>query len=392
MFGEHQKRLNGRTICVLVLLFLFAGSVAEGAERRRSKVIFSDSKESATSTVDIMQPERRVPPTEALRRSSSLDGVAAPPFAPPTIGPESFRPLTVPRRAPDDNKDWLIRSVVEMNAGGDAAAKALGVRDSDPTAVFLFQKDSEKAALTKEGTFLGAAADDADGQKPNPKLPKPDVTSRLDGRSPLRNTAVPGYTGVTKPGGVQSDSRLEPPTPVIFSDTGDFPVIGKGGLEGLRGTSASRTTARSALDPVDTMGAFGVLRSSRGGNDTVLPKPRDEFRQLLGLEKQAEAMPSQRELIGGASDYVNTKPDLTRQEVNPVTPRPFVGTGTSPLPSFRESQVATVQPNTLKLPEIETLPSRAFGPALPESSLAPVTDIRKRTMSPTVLPVPKRTF
>ncbi|MCX8107345.1 MAG: hypothetical protein N3G20_00925 [Verrucomicrobiae bacterium] len=178
---------------------------------------------------------------------------------------------------------------------------------------------------------------------------------------------------------------------VFFSDSSGSGLTGNGILDTIGTRGQTERGIQSALNPVDAASSFKVLGRSGSDKPSISAKPRDEFRELLGLEKPEAPLPKQ-QVIGGLGDNINTNPDLTKREINPVTPRPTVGGGGSSLPFFQESQITAVQRNPLKPPELEVLPGKAFVPAAGESSLAPVTDLRKRMMSPTVLPIPKRNF
>ncbi|MDH7503877.1 MAG: hypothetical protein QHJ82_14365, partial [Verrucomicrobiota bacterium] len=152
-------------------VFLASAITLEGADRKRSKVIFSDSKEPSSLPIDATQPQPRKGAAEMFSPGSSLDGVIAPPFASPTVAPRSLRPLTG-RGALDQNKDWLIKSVENMNVSEDAAAKALGVRDFGTESGFLMDKDGKKGMFEKENSFLGTTPDDKPGPKSSEALRK----------------------------------------------------------------------------------------------------------------------------------------------------------------------------------------------------------------------------
>lgn len=382
---------SGMTLALVVIV---AGAVAvQGADQRRSKVIFSDTKEPSSLPIDATQPQSRKGPEEILSPGSSLDGVVAPPFASPMVAPKSLRPFTG-RGAMDQNKDWLIKSVENMNVSEDAAAKALGVRDFGAESGFLTDENSKKGMFEKENSFLGTTSDDKPGPKSSESLKKsqPRPEDRWRSFSPAasgQNPLMPVVSG----GSSKQDagiSMFEERRPVFFSDSDTVDLMGRSMLDDLRGAARADDVVGSALNPVTAADALGVFkRGSDRGSGSV--GPRDEFRALLGLEKSGSAVPG-RELIGGAGDLVNTKPDLTRQEINPVAPRSGAGVGSAELPSFQGNPLAAAQQNPLRLPGLDNLPSRAFGSPVAESSLAPVVDLPRRTISPTVLPVPKRSF
>lgn len=384
---------NGWRVLALTVL-LTCAIVAEGADLRRSKVIFSDSKEPSSLPIEITQPQLRKGSTELLSPGSSLDGVVAPPFASPMVAPQSLRPITG-RGAMDRNKDWLIKSVENMNVSDDAIAKALGVRDLGTDSSFLIEENNKKGIFEKEGSFLGTIPNSKSGPNRGPaskeSQPWPDdrwrnFSGAASGQSPL----MP----VVSSSSSQSDatvSTFDQRRPVFFSDSGSVDLMGRSLLDDVRDATKAGDVVRSALDPVDAAGPLGVFRRGVSDRGAGSVRPRDEFRALLGLEKSGSATLG-RDLIGGAADLVNTKPDLTRQEINPVTPRPGAGVGNPGLPSFQDNPLASVQQNPLRLPGLDNLPSRAFASPSAESSLAPITELPKRTISPTILPVPKRTF
>lgn len=388
----RQSFSTGMLLALAVLLV--SAITAEGADRKRSKVIFSDSKEPSSLPVDATQPQPRKGAEEIFSPGSSLDGVIAPPFASPTVVPQSLRPLPS-RGALDQNKDWLIKSVENMNVSEDAAAKALGVRDFSTESGFLMDEKGKKGMFEKENSFFGSTSDDKPGSKSSDALKKsqPRPEDRWRSFSPAasgQNSLMP----VVSSGSSKSDgnvSTFEERKPVFFSDSDPVDLIGRSTLDDVRGTTRAEDVVRSALNPVDAADTLGVFRRGMSDRGSGSVGPRDEFRALLGLEKSGSAVPG-RELIGGAGDLVNTKPDLTRQEINPVSPRSSAGVGSAELPSFQENPLAAAQQNPLRLPGLDNLPSRAFGSPVAESSLAPVIDLPKRTISPTILPVPKRSF
>jgi len=395
MFLRVRQNFSSRMLFVLAV-FLAGAIAVEGADQRqrRSKVIFSDTKEPSSLPIDATQPQSRKGAEEILSPGSSLGGVIAPPFASPMVAPQSLRPLTG-RGALDQNKDWLIKSVENMNASEDAAAKALGVRDFGTESGFLMDENSKKGMFEKENSFLGTTSDDKLGPKSGESLKKSQTRTedRWRSFSPAasgQNPLMPVVSG----GSSKSDagiSTFEERKPVFFSDSDTVDLVGRGMLDDVGGAARAEDVVRSALNPVGASDTLGVFRRGMSDRGSGSAGPRDEFRALLGLEKSGSAVPG-RELIGGAGDLVNTKPDLTRQEINPVAPRSGASVGSAELPSFQENPLAAAQQNPLRLPGFDNLPSRAFGAPVAESSLAPVIDLPKRTISPTVLPVPKRSF
>ncbi|MCX8107344.1 MAG: hypothetical protein N3G20_00920 [Verrucomicrobiae bacterium] len=154
MFATKELVLTGRR-AVVALVIAWSVASTDAGEQRRGKVFFSDPKELPPVPAGTPRPPLQLTPGEVIPRGGSLDGVTAPPFASPALIPQTFRPL--PKRATaDDDKDWLVKSVEKMNVGGDAIAKALGVRDYGPSGLLLGD-DGENELLRKENSFLGNA-------------------------------------------------------------------------------------------------------------------------------------------------------------------------------------------------------------------------------------------
>lgn len=321
-------------------------------------------------------------PGDLIPRGSSLEGVTAPPFASPSVAPRSLRPFTG-RDALDKNKDWLVKSVEGMSLDEDATAKAFGVRDYSPKAGSLLSTAHEESSS-------GAAIGDNSASISKSKSQKSREEERWKEFSPAASGERPLMPVVSSSGGkTVSDSADNERAPVVFSDTDMLDRIGNRDIDALGGPNRNNDLVRAVLNPVNPNDVLGVLK--RDSANRANAAPRDEFRALLGLEKKGLSGTT-RGLMGGAGDVVNTQPDMTRQEINPVAPPPATGVKTAGMPSFSANPALEAAQNQFRPPVLEGISSRAFAPSVVESSLAPVTDLRKRSISPTILPVPKRSF
>jgi hypothetical protein len=119
-----------------------------------------------------------------------------------------------------------------------------------------------------------------------------------------------------------------------------------------------------------------------------------QFRRLLGVGPTPGAAPLPDGTIAeGMLNAVNTQPDLTRRELNPVVGRasPAAGTAMRVDLDTPNGVVSSVTSQRRSLADAPT--SFGYRPALPAGSDLTAPPVRRRTtQSPTVLNVPKRLF
>lgn len=364
------------------LPLLLAGVVAlEAGERPRTKVVFSDSKAPSSLPSAATQDPSLLRPQSILPQRGSLEGVAAAPFAPPAVAPRATRSLP-DRDALDQKREWLRYSVENLSVDDQAAAKAFGVREYTPESAFLGTKTSKSA-------FRGLIDEKSDDDTPaTPRFDEEkrwkDFSGAAVGERPLLS-GVSSSASDSAPTGTDGDR-----TAVFFSDSEERGFLGGSGMGNRGGSQRGEDLVSAALNRVSVIDPLRA--SGRDGQNRDAVAPREEFRKLLGLGAAVSGAQGGR-LIGGVGDAINLQPDLTRQEINPVVPRVAPGVKTAELPSFTAAPVASEsQQNILSQPLLDVLSSRAYAQPNSDLSVGPLNETRKLNLSPTVLPVPKRSF
>lgn len=249
--------------------------------------------------------------------SSSLNGIAAPPFSPPQGTPLSPRE----RELLQQRRDWIMQTTDDRLGNREEVNRALGVRDYSPD-------PSKKESEEDKGTLIRyyeklEAAETAPGLSLR-SPPENDTTTR-DSLSPL------GLDGTPRaPGSDPFRSSLDPSR----SSPGS-PRLNDIAATGVRGDSLTPATRQ-----------FGLWERPFENASSDSRRPSLAFRTSLGADGTAEGPSGIERVLGGAPavspvaplsrgpltslDPVTTYPDPTREALNPVVASPATSLG-SPL-------------------------------------------------------------
>lgn len=306
--------------------------------------------------------------------SSSLHGIAAPPFSPPEPTPLSPRE----RELLEQRRDWIMQTPGDRMRDSDAVNRAFGVREYAP-------ETSKKESDTEKGTLLRyyekLQATDAAAAK---VVRAPADSATTDSLSPLGLGGAPRF-GAPRP----FRSSLEPARGSLGA-----PRLNDIAANGFRGESLTpddrqlgrweRPFEPSSSERRPSL-AFGPAESAA------------ESGELTGIQRVLGAAP----LAGPVTplnrgpitslDPVTTYPDPTREALNPVVSSPVGGLG-SPLqagPGTRDRSL-TMTPSA-GLRDLGNNPLRGsseiFGSAAPASSSSRTLNSMK-----VQLEMPRRSF
>jgi hypothetical protein len=352
-------------------------------------VIFSDSKKPPLLPEGALESSSRAKPPALLDQRDSLQGIGAEPFASPSLVPGTAMP-SVDRAAIERERNWLKRSLDGPAITEGSAAKAFGVRE--------YGVGEARLSTKRDGRWDGWLSDQAGAREASGKALLP-AEARWQELSPAAQGSKTLLGGVTSGAAdIPGRSSMSERNPVLFSDPDYFARSGDGSLDAVREPGRG-DRLRDVANPwgLPEVARDGVRGYTSRENRETQPR-QDEFRRLLGLPPEAPA--ANRAVSGtvlsGPADAVNLQPDLTRRELNPVVGRPPARTSNvkpGELPAFAGP---FAPPNSAqeayRPPALEQFPSRAYPSAALEKSTLPAFDQRKQLLSPTTLPVPKRTF
>jgi hypothetical protein len=137
----------------------------------------------------------------------------------------------------------------------------------------------------------------------------------------------------------------------------------------------------------------GFTRTGSGGlSDRAFADREMEFRKMLEpIGASASASSLGRNPLGGALDPINLSPDLTRQEVNPVTPNPIPDVGRAAQPNILGSVrgLSTAFSGARPSGFMEGVGRSAAGPSLGPALIEPPKPLIM-TPQPAILEIPRR--
>lgn len=384
---------RGAVLGVVVGAVAAAGWAAE-VPSTPGKVTFSDSEDGGKggARVDVAVPtlmfQRRM---DAPRMGgSSLDGVRAIPFAPPS----SLAPSVDSRRLRDARSNWILDPGKNLDFDKDNAFRAFGVRSG--VDIEKFGEESDRPMNFWEAYFSKEKADAKQSRSPvkldpmpNERMNRGELTPRFQPFQAFGSTEFDGSTPLS----VDRDR-----TGVLFSDT------------------PSRSSVLGTLgDALDTNSRRDLVRDSL--NLTTMPssaKPAggaearaEQFRRMLGIGLPTDAKPAASR-AGVASvlpeagpsesavesvDLIGVIADPTRRELNPVVARPAPGFDAGPKLEFVDTiGGVNSRPAAQRRPLIDMGPVRSVLPATASADRNTGTAAPRTIYSPTTLEMPGRNF
>lgn len=356
-----------------------ASAAAWGAEQRTppppakgGRVKFSDTPAGpAVPDRGAIGPLIKRQVNTSIQPGSSLSGVAAPPFAP--MAPAA--PVAVPldRGSDDAAAPWIIRSPDDFAITSESAERAFGVRPAD--------RESPLEPSDRTGWEALMQAREGDQTEPGDER-------RSTAADPEDPSARPIFAS---PGAPTAGFDREPPT--------DWTGLGRTGSRALRnqglvdseldvGLSLQRnlTAEPRARSPFSRLLATDRPLTSI---DRARDARNDQFRDMLGVAPEVSPLADP---MGGRLDPINTQPDLTKRELNPVTAvNPAQSSGNLVAPFLSSTAPVGTGPR-LSRSDFGWQPSLTTRPRTDSSAplLAPAFDPRKQLMAPVRLDIPRR--
>lgn len=384
---------RGAMLGVVVGAVAAAGWAAE-VPSTPGKVTFSDSEDDGKgrARVDVAVPtpmfQRRM---DAPRMGgSSLDGVRAIPFAPPS----SLSPSVNTRRLRDARSNWILEPGKNLDFNEDNAFRAFGVRsgvdfervgeESDRPSNFweaYFNKEKADAKQSRSPVRLDPM--------PNERMNRGELTPRFQPFEAFGSTEFEGFAPLS----IDRDR-----TGVLFSD------------------SPSRSSVLGTLgDALDSNSRRDLVRDSL--NHTTTPpgaKPAggaeargEQFRRMLGIGLPTDPKPGASragvasvlpetgpsESVADSMDLIGVIADPTRRELNPVVARPAPGFDAGPKLEFVDTIGGmNSRPAAARRPLIDMGPVRSVLPATASADRSTGTAAPRTIYSPTTLEMPGRSF
>lgn len=384
---------RGAVLVMVVGAVAGAGWAAE-VPSTPGKVTFSDSEEDGKggARVDVAVPtpmfQRRI---DAPRMGgSSLDGVRAIPFAPPS----SLSPGVDSRRLRDARSNWILDPGKNLDFNKDNAFRAFGVRSG--VDFEEFGGESDRPLNFWEAYFSKEKADAKQSRSPvkldpmpNERMNRGELTPRFQPFQAFGSTEFDGFAPLS----IDRDR-----TGVLFSD------------------APSRSSVLGTLgDALDNNSRRDLVRDSL--NLTTMPpgaKPAggaearaEQFRRMLGIGLPTDAKPAASR-AGVASDLPEAGPsesvvesmdligviaDPTRRELNPVVARPAPSFDAGPKLEFVDTIGGmNSRPAAQRRPLIDMGPVRSVLPATASADRNTGTAAPRTIYSPTTLEMPGRNF
>jgi len=393
MNRQVTSGLRGAVLGLVVGAVAAAGWAAEvpGAP---DKVTFSDSEDEGKggARVDVAVPtpmfQRRV---DAPRMGgSSLKGVRAIPFAPPS----SLSPSVDSRRLRDARSNWILDPGKNLDLNKDNAFRAFGVRSG--VDFEKFGEQSDRPMNFWEAYFSKEKADAKQSRSPVKLDPMPsermnrgELTPRFQPFQAFGSTEFDGFAPL-------SIDRER--TGVLFSDTPSRSSI-LGTLGDALDSNSRRDLVRDSLN-LTTMppGAKPV-----GGAEARI----EQFRRMLGIGLPTDEKPAAsragvasvlsesgpNESMVESMDLIGVIADPTRRELNPVVARPAPGFDAGPKLEFVDTiGGVNSRPAAQRRPLIDMSPVRSVLPATASADRNTGTAAPRTIYSPTTLEMPGRNF
>jgi hypothetical protein len=358
------------------MALIVLGSGLEAAEKR-ARVKFSDSKDGVTAPdVTLPSPILNGAGLPRVQGGGSLDGVTAMPFAPSVVGGSAPRLFRRDREGLDSRNSWISEVPEGVNLSEERINRAFGVR--------TMEKDAPMEGLTKQGGAWAGLR--GKSEAPATVLPPRSDTgadtlassrSAFASENPSPFDTVRGSTE-----GIARGTSSREMNPVIFSDSDARDRILRGNLDGWgdNRVDLTRDPMNNALAPAP------VPRS-----DARSLAREEQFRRILGVEAVPRVGGGGTE-VGLRTDPLGVQPDPTRREMNPVAATPALAAGGSSQPLGQGVLEANSPGFRMVRPSWAESPlTRKPDPSKTESVL-PTAGERRRTMSPTVLEMPRRAF
>ncbi len=384
---------RGAMLGVVVGAVAAAGWAAE-VPSTPGKVTFSDSEDDGKgrARVDVAVPtpmfQRRM---DAPRMGgSSLDGVRAIPFAPPS----SLSPSVNTRRLRDARSNWILEPGKNLDFNEDNAFRAFGVRSG--VDFERLGEESDRPSNFWEAYFNKEKADAKQSRSPvrldpmpNERMNRGELTPRFQPFEAFGSTEFEGFAPLS----IDRDR-----SGVLFSD------------------SPSRSSVLGTLgDALDSNSRRDLVRDSL--NLTTTPpgaKPAggaeargEQFRRMLGIGLPTDPKPGASragvasvlpetgpsESVADSMDLIGVIADPTRRELNPVVARPAPGFDAGPKLEFVDTIGGmNSRPAAARRPLIDMGPVRSVLPATASADRSTGTAAPRTIYSPTTLEMPGRSF
>jgi len=352
-------------------------ALLHGADRAK----FSDSKEApllpeaATKNPFIERSLSGLPD-----RNSSLDAAKAIPFSSVQQAPLTKSLTTRERELLEDRSSWILRTPGELVLSEENANKAFGVRE--------FKLELKDTAETRPKGNLERYYDRL-GEKETVR-PEDFLNDQA-----ARHFGLAGAGRVDAPLGNSAEALPGDGRPSLGAVGSPVSLPLRDGRPGGGVFEASRASMREMFGE-NTRTLFQPAPNGPNLTRDLRERAEDFRKNVLGvgsaspLETRGALVESP---LAGRLDPINTQPDLTRQELNPVVGRGIAElTGaTSPgaLDSLKPASAWGLKPSFS-----DALLPRSFGPAagLRDPLGSGLEQPRGPAFSPTILELPRRSF
>ncbi|MBE7501724.1 MAG: hypothetical protein HS113_15755 [Verrucomicrobiales bacterium] len=305
-------------------VYVALGLVGAASTTAQEQVIFSDPKSKASPAAESQSKVKRSQgwenPFSNLRPGNSLQGITAPPFAPPSSLAPSRSPLT-PRERDllMERRDWILRAPGSEADSELDVNRAFGVREHGV-------EGNASESTAPKGDLLRYYERLESSDTP-PGAPQPGADPLRNSAGPLSLTSTPGRDGYRPPGERSLEPRVSAPAFLANPNTGSREP-GQEANSGIRAwvdnpfqrdrssgrESSSATSDRSVLSSLAPLTAPGVAPAA---------SPETELTGVARLLGANPIVSPVSELsISSSLDPVTAYPDPTREALNPVMASP----------------------------------------------------------------------
>jgi hypothetical protein len=303
-------------------VYVALGLAGVASTTAQEQVIFSDPKTKATAPAESQSKVKRSQgwenPFSNFKPGSSLQGITAPPFAPPSSLAPSRSPLT-PRERDLllERRDWILRSPGSNSDTELDVNRAFGVREHSVEGGAT-ENTAPKGDLLRYYERL-EASDTAGAANPA-------ADSLRNPAAPLGLTSTPGNGGYRSPGEWSLEPRVSEPG--FLANPNPNPAeTGEEANSGIRAWrdnpfQRDRSSGRESSFPAGDRSVLSSLTPLTAPGVSPAGQPNAELTgvaRLLGVNPIVSPVS---ELSITSLDPVTAYPDPTREALNPVVVSP----------------------------------------------------------------------
>lgn len=304
-------------------VYVALGLAGVASTTAQEQVIFSDPKSKTSAPAESQSKVKRSMgwenPFNNFKPGNSLQGITAPPFAPPDSLTPSRSPLTPRERDLFlERRDWILRAPGSEADSEQDVNRAFGVREHGV-------EGNASESTAPKGDLLRYYERLESSDTP-PGAPQPGADPLRNSAGPLGFNSTPGRDGYRPPGERSLEPRVSAPA-FLADPQADSREPGQEANSGIRAwvdnpfqrdrssgrEPSSATSERSVLSSLTPLTAPGIAPAA---------SPETELTGVARLLGANPIVSPVSELSITSLDPVTAYPDPTREALNPVVVSP----------------------------------------------------------------------